>query len=122
MTDKLRTTIEKHKKMWEFIKEQEKDCGYIPNVENRFALKSNYLYNYTVDVEPLNNCYLCEYARRAFINSSADCMCDCCPCLWGSENERYGFYCEPDEGESGVCWATSPVDDIINLPIKPELL
>lgn len=122
MTDELKKTIENHRKMWEFIKEEEKDCGYRPNLNNRYALKSNYLYNYTDGDEPHNNCYLCDYAYKEYKRNRVGTMCDYCPCLWGSELYQHDFYCEPSFTENAIYWYKSPVERIINLPVKPELL
>lgn len=122
MTDELKKTIENHKKMWTYIKEQEEVCGYAPNLNNRYGLKSNYIYISNIKDEPYNNCFLCGYAKNMERRSwSVGHMCEYCPCLWGSETESSGFYCESNK-EGCVDWSSSPVDDIINLPIKPELL
>jgi hypothetical protein len=122
MTDELKKTIENHKKMWTYIKEQEEVCGYAPNLNNRYGLKSNYIYISNIKDEPYNNCFLCEYAKNMSerFGSSGN-MCDYCPCLWGSETETSAFYCEYYK-EGCVIWSHSPAVDIINLPIKSELL
>lgn len=122
MTDELKKTIENHKKMWTYIKEQEEECGYKPNIDNRYALKSNYIYISNIKDEPYNLCFLCDYAKKMQKKDGCtDGMCEYCPCLWGSENIDRIVYCQC--GESGyVNWITSRAEDIINLPIKPELL
>lgn len=127
MTDELRIAIENHRKMWEFIKEEEKDWGYnyttyAPNLHTRYALKVNYLYKHTDGDEPHNECYLCDYAYKEYKrNDMTGTMCCYCPCLWGSEPYQHSFYCEPQH-EGCTCWTTSPASDIMNLPIKPRLL
>lgn len=124
MTYELKKTIENHKKMWTYIKEQEEGCGYVPNSDTRYALKSNYIYTNNIEDEPNNNCFLCDYAKNMKIRSkSGRQMCEYCPCLWGSETklQGHGFYCESYE-KGCVTWGCSPAEAIINLPIKPELL
>ena len=128
MTDELKKAIENHKKMWTYIKEQEEDCGYVPTfdnrLDNRYALKSNYIHISNIKDEPYNNCFLCDYAKNMKIwSKSGGHMCEYCPCLWGSETklQGHGFYCESYE-KGCVTWGCSPAEDIINLPIKPELL
>lgn len=122
MTDELKKVIENHKKMWTYIKEQEEGCDYVPNIDTRYALKSNYIYINNIEDEPYNNCFLCDYAKNMKRRSKSEgCMCEYCPCLWGSETESSECYCESNN-ENYVTWNFSPAEDIINLPIKPELL
>lgn len=114
MTDKLKIAIENHRKMWEFVKSKE-DAGD-SGAWNREDLKYTYIRDNTKDF-PLNRCYLCDYA----IDMQEDKpMCEYCPCLWGSEGKQAGFYCQSKDG--GIDWRTSSAEDIINIPIKPELL
>lgn len=122
MTDELNKTIENHKKMWIYIKEQEKECDYKPNLDMRYALKSEYIYLNKIEDEPYNRCFLCDYAKKMQMKDGRTApMCEYCPCLWGSEDISKGVYCQCSE--SGyVNWITSCTEDIINLPIKPELL
>lgn len=122
MTDELKKTIENHKKMWAYIKEQEEAYGYAANIDMRHALKSNYIYISNIKDEPYNLCFLCDYAKKMQKKDGCtDGMCEYCPCLWGSEPISKSFYCE--QGTLGyVDWTTSRAEDIINLPIKPELL
>ena len=124
MTDELNKTIENHKKMWAYIKEQEKECDYKPNPDMRYALKSEYIYLNKIEDEPYNLCFLCDYAKKMQMKDGCTApMCEYCPCLWGSETKYRNrrFYCESYE-DGCVTWGCSPVEDIINLPIKPELL
>lgn len=116
MTDELKKAIENHKKMWEFIKEQEISE---PDITTRYSSKRAYLR--IAQDEPRNYCYLCEYAYNEYKRNNAGTMCSYCPCLWGSEPYQNFAYCEPEDAE-GVDWIDSPADDIINLPVKPELL
>lgn len=122
MTDELKKTIENHKKMWTYIKEHEEEYCWAPSLERRGILKSNYLFISGIIDEPRNKCFLCEYAETMRRRSGAGSfMCEYCPCLWGSETKASAFYCESYK-EGCVIWGRSPADDIINLPIKPELL
>jgi len=122
MTDELKKAIENHKKMWAYIKEQEEAYGYVANIDMRHALKAEYIDLNKIDDKLYNNCFLCDYAKK--MQKKDGCterMCKYCPCLWGSEPICKSFYCE--HGMSGyVDWTTSRAEDIINLPIKPELL
>lgn len=119
MTDELKKAIENHKKMWAYIKEKEEAYGYAPTVKTRCALKAEYIHFNKIEDVPYNLCFLCDYAHK--MEGCTAHMCKYCPCLWGSELTSLGFYCECDK--SGyVNWSTSRAEDIINLPIKPELL
>ena len=67
-------------------------------------------------------CFLCDYARKMRKKDDfTKHICEYCPCLWGSEITSNNFYCECDN-LGCVNWITSPAEDVINLPIKPELL
>ena len=78
----------------------------------------------------INGCALCQYALERYnaynnctiFNVSSD-VCEFCPALWGTEREKYGYYCESEvDGPSDrIDWRHSKAVDIRDIKWKDEV-
>ena len=127
--------LDKYYEMWNAMAKVEK--------ENEITEKNFYRFEFRMDFKedwckekgenPVNNCYLCEYALQANLGyqSPQNCvdyinkdktiniymtreMCKHCPILWNED--RNDNNCEQDDTN----WTLSPIKDILALPINTE--
>lgn len=112
MTLTREEAIRIHRDMWRYLKEHGAGKGTI----ERGVLKDNYCLTHGYNFK--SNCVLCEYAGSYG-------GCRACPAIWGSEDEKQGFFCEGCEKgveEGYIDWRYSDLDDIINIRMKGEQL
>ena len=128
--------LEKHYKMWNAmakIEEENEITGY-----HRFEFRMDFKEDWCRknDENPVNNCYLCEYAFRTYLKEYGKSnqlkqlnelksdthvsilmeksICRHCPILWN--NNRENNDCEQND----VNWTLSPIKDILALPVNTE--
>lgn len=130
--------LEKHYELWNAIKKAEQE-----NKINEYDLFTNPEYYYFRDdfkkewckqkgENPLNNCYLCEYANQrakeakedyaiaiSFNNNNyavlSNDTCQHCLLKWKGES-----FCEQRKSKEGTDWRYSPIDEILSLPVNEE--
>jgi hypothetical protein len=133
--------LEKYYEMWIAMAKVEK--------ENEINEKDFYRFEFRMDFKedwcrkkgenPVNNCYLCEYAVQSYLSHKTpeeskrlfsligldepnptifmtDSICKHCPILWSKDRDNNN--CEKDV----VCWSLSPIKDILMLPLNKEEL
>ena len=123
--------IEWHKKMWNFILENEnkKSEELRLNIKYRRELKEKFLKENGFCIDDVKNeCFLCQYAyqqlknKRNFDNSKEINYCKYCPVNWCHEcknkNCEYSniFQCECNMSINSINWSNSNPEEIINLP------
>lgn len=136
--------LEKHYGMWLAMAKAEKEKEIIEKGFDRFDFRMDFKKNWCKEKgeNPVNNCYLCEYAMQASFNYQNSeeftellfrltllalesyevspiipmtySICKHCPILWGKD--RNNNNCEKDV----VCWTLSPIKDILMLPLNKE--
>lgn len=126
--------LKKHYEMWNAMAKVE-DIGRIKYDNDSFVFRKYFKKDWCKEKgeNPINNCYLCEYALQAnlgyqspqdyvdYINKDKTInvymtreMCKHCPILWGED--RNDNNCE----QSDIHWAISPIERILALPINQE--
>lgn len=123
--------IEWHKKMWNFILENEnkKSEDLRLNIKYRRELKEKFLKENGFCINDVKNeCFLCQYAyqqlknKRNFDNSKEINYCKYCPVNWCYECKKkdceyiYIFQCECNMSINSINWSNSNPEKIINLP------
>lgn len=131
--------LEKYYEMWIAMAKAEKEREVTEDGFYLFEFRMNFKENWCKEKgeNPVNNCYLCEYAVQAYLSYKTpeeskrlfsllgldepnptifmrDSMCKHCPILWGKD--RNNNNCEKDV----VCWTLSPIKDIFMLPLNKE--
>lgn len=120
-------TLEKckqiHHNMWKYVKKFDSCSGLYDRakVKKLFCDKQN--------LDLLNHCALCEYAKQQCIQNNGsyddEFLCRYCPAIWGTEDKVRAYYCELADGvykgEEVLNWMASPCDDIINIKWKDEI-
>lgn len=137
--------LEKHYGMWLAMAKAEKEKEITEKDFDRFEFRAKFKEDWCKEKgeNPVNNCYLCEYAmQQAYLNYQnaeeftelllrlklcelesdgtspivhmTDSICKHCPILWGKD--RNNNNCEKDV----VCWTLSPIKDILMLPLNKE--
>ena len=113
-----------HRDMWNYIAGAE---------ERNNNLRRKYLKDHFCSRSRsflINGCALCQYALERYnaynnctiFNVSSD-VCEFCPALWGTEREKYGYYCESEvDGPSDrIDWRHSKAVDIRDIKWKDEV-
>lgn len=141
--------LEKYYEMWIAMAkaEKEKEKGIIRRGLDRFEFRMNFKKDWCKEKgeNPVNYCYLCEYAmQQASLNYQnaeeftelllrlklcelesdevsptvhmADSICRHCPILWGKDRDNNN--CE----NNTVNWTLSPIKDILMLPLNQKEL
>lgn len=123
--------IEWHKKMWNFILENEnkKSEDLRLNIKYRRELKEKFLKENGFCIDDVKNeCFLCQYAyqqlknKRNFDNSKEINYCKYCPINWCHECKKKDceynniFQCECNMSINSINWSNSNPEEIINLP------
>lgn len=136
--------LEKHYGMWLAMAKAEKEKEIIEKGFDRFEFRAKFKKNWCKEKgeNPVNNCYLCEYAMQASFNYQNSeeftellfrltllalesyevsptipmtySICKHCPILWSKDRDNNN--CEKDV----VCWTLSPIKDILMLPFNKE--
>lgn len=131
--------LDKYYEMWNAMAKIEEEIGIIGNGFNRFEFRMDFKEGWCdkKGENPVNNCYLCEYAVQTYLSHKTpeeskrlfslleldepnptifmtDSICKHCPILWNKD--RNNNNCEQD----AVCWSLSPIKDILALPINQE--
>ena len=137
-----------HQRMWDYIVESDLDWGdeFQDGRAERNKLKFDFLSKIKdSDLYCLNNCVLCEYARKQYIlkekpfpgRFDSDSICCYCPAVWGTENILKNGFCEGYlcfpirdkvtgnvtrwKDKSMVDWGYSDPARIRDIPFKDEL-
>lgn len=126
--------LEKYYGMWLAMAKAEKEKGIIGNGD-QYYFRAKFKEDWCKEKgeNPVNDCYLCEYALQANLGyqSPQDCvdyinkdktiniymtreMCKHCPILW--DKDRDDNNCE----NYIVNWTLSPIRDILMLPLNKE--
>ena len=113
-----------HRDMWNYIagaEERDNNCS-------RKYLKDDFCYRSKLYLN--NSCALCKYALEQY-NAYNNCtkfnvsqaVCEFCPALWGTEREKYGYYCESevDGSSDSIDWRHSKAVDIRDIKWKDEV-
>ena len=123
--------IEWHKKMWNFILENEnkKSENLRLNIKYRRELKETFLKENGFLINDVKNeCFLCQYSyqqlknKRNSENSKEINYCKYCPVNWCYECKKKDceysniFQCECNMGINSINWSNSNPEEIINLP------
>lgn len=139
--------LEKHYEMWIAMAKAEEEREVTEDGFYLFEFRMNFKEDWCREKgeNPVNNCYLCEYAmQQASLNYQnaeefkelllrlklcelesdgtsptvymTDSMCKHCPILWSKDRDNNN--CEKDV----VCWTLSPIKDILMLPLNKEEL
>ena len=123
--------IEWHKKMWNFILENEnkKSEDLRLNIKYRRELKEKFLKENGFCIDDVKNeCFLCQYSyqqlknTRDFDNSKEINYCKYCPINWCHECKKEDceysniFQCECNMSINSINWSNSNPEEIINLP------
>ena len=123
--------IEWHKKMWNFILENEnkKSENLRLNIKYRRELKETFLKENGFLINDVKNeCFLCQYSyqqlknKRNFDNSKEINYCKYCPVNWCYECKKKDceysniFQCECNMDINSINWSNSNPEEIINLP------
>lgn len=123
--------IEWHKKMWNFILENEnkKSEDLRLNIKYRRELKETFLKENGFCIDDIKNeCFLCQYSyqqlrnERDINNSKEMNFCKYCPLDWCHECKKkyceYSniFQCECNMSINSIHWSNSNPEEIINLP------
>ena len=123
--------IEWHKKMWNFILENEnkKSEDLRLNIKYRRELKEKFLKENGFCIDDVKNeCFLCQYSyqqlknKRDYENSKEINYCKYCPINWCHECKKKDceysniFQCECNMSINSINWSNSNPEEIINLP------
>lgn len=123
--------IEWHKKMWNFILENEnkKSEDLRLNIKYRRELKEKFLKENGFCIDDVKNeCFLCQYSyqqlknTRDSENSKEFNYCKYCPVNWCYECKKKDceysniFQCECNMSINSINWSNSNPEEIINLP------
>lgn len=123
--------IEWHKKMWNFILENENKEGenLKINIKTRRELKETFLKENGFCIDDIKNeCFICQYSyqqlrnERDINNSKEMNFCKYCPLDWCHECKKkyceYSniFQCECSMDIHSIHWSNSNPEEIINLP------
>lgn len=119
----LEEAKENHRKMWDYISNQNNNDG----IGNRNELKASFISNNDGNSFVVNHCYLCQYAAEQAKTKGYNEMCKYCPALWGSENFLKNGYCEcsyfEDEFDQDtmIDWIDSDPEKVRDVPFKDEV-
>lgn len=130
--------LEKHYKMWNAMEQAEKEKEIVGKDIDKFNFRMDFKKDWCKknDENPVNNCYLCEYAFKTYLKEYGKSnllkqlnelksdthvsilmeksVCRHCPILWN--NNRENNDCEQHDTN----WTLSPIKDILALPINTE--
>lgn len=124
--------LDKYHEMWEAMQKAEEEFRTNGKDIDLYEFRMDFKKNWCKErgENPINNCYLCEYALQAYqesfgfdysrVPSSRDYimtkyMCRFCPVLWGEDRDNNN--CEQDD----MYWGFNPIDEILNLPVNTEV-
>jgi len=139
--------LEKYYEMWIAMAKAEKEREVTEDGFYLFEFRMNFKEDWCREKgeNPVNNCYLCEYAMQQaslkYQNAEefkelllrlklcelesdgtsptvrmTNSICKHCPILWSKDRDNNN--CENDV----VCWTLSPIKDILMLPLNKEEL